>query len=67
MPNRDLHKHALKGLRILVTRPETQARDFMALLETAGACPILLPTIKIVEPPSWEAADKAINQLAEYQ
>ncbi len=59
--------YPLKGLRILVTRPQSQALGFMAQLEKAGACPILLPTIKIVAPPSWKPADKAINQLSDYQ
>ncbi len=67
MPNRNQDKSPLKNLRILVTRPESQARDFMAQLEKAGAIPILLPTIKIVEPPSWEPADTAISQLKNYQ
>ncbi|MCK5539857.1 MAG: uroporphyrinogen-III synthase [Deltaproteobacteria bacterium] len=63
----DTHEYPLKDLRILVTRPESQARDFMAQLEQAGAIPILLPTIKIVEPPSWELADEAISRLDKYQ
>lgn len=61
------HKYPLQGLRILVTRPESQARYFMGQLKQAGAIPILLPTIKIVAPPSWELADTAINQLDRYQ
>ena len=63
----DSQKYPLKDLRILVTRPESQAREFMAQLERAGAHPILLPTIKITTPPSWEPADKAISQLDNYQ
>ncbi|MCD6293000.1 MAG: uroporphyrinogen-III synthase [Deltaproteobacteria bacterium] len=67
MPSQNPNNTPLKGLRILVTRPESQARDFMTQLEQAGAIPILLPTIKIVEPPSWEPADTAISQLKYYK
>ena len=67
MPSYTLDNSPLKNLQVLVTRPESQARDFMSQLEKAGASPILLPTIKIVEPPSWAAADHAINQLESYQ
>ncbi len=67
MPTCDRQTYPLKGLRILVTRPESQARGFMAQLEQAGAHPILLPTIKIIAPPSWEPADKAISKLSDYQ
>ena len=67
MPTCDQQTYPLKGLRVLVTRPRSQARGFMAQLEKAGAHPILLPTIKIVAPPSWESADKAISRLSDYQ
>lgn len=67
MPSSNQDKYPLKNLRILVTRPESQARDFMAQLEQAGAVPILLPTIKIIDPPSWEPVDTAIRQLGRYQ
>ena len=63
----DSQRLPLKGLRILVTRPRSQAREFMAQLERVGARPILLPTIKIIEPPSWEPADQAISRLDNYQ
>ena len=57
----------LQGLRVLVTRPEAQAAEFMAQLESAGACPVLLPTIKIVPPPDSGPIDEAINNLNDYQ
>ncbi len=63
----DTDQNPLKNLRILVTRPESQARDLMDKLEQAGAFPVLLPTIKIIPPPNWEPADKAISQLENYQ
>ncbi len=61
------HDNSLKNQRILVTRPEKQAADFMAQLESAGASPLLLPTIKIVPPPDTEAVDKAVKNLSRYQ
>ncbi len=67
MPTCHQQTDPLKGLNILVTRPESQASGFMSQLEQAGAHPILLPTIKIIAPPSWEPADKAISQLNDYQ
>ena len=67
MSTNNQHEYPLKNLRILVTRPESQARGFMAQLEQVGAHPVLLPTIKIVEPPSWEPADAAISRLDNYQ
>ncbi len=56
-----------QGLRVLVTRPKAQAAEFMTQLENAGACPVLLPTIKIVPPPDTKPIDKAIRNLNDYQ
>ena len=56
----------LRGLKILVTRPATQARDFIRQLEAAGARVAALPTIRTVAPPSWKEADQAIAAIADY-
>ncbi|MBN2808537.1 MAG: uroporphyrinogen-III synthase [Deltaproteobacteria bacterium] len=66
MPSSQPPTTDLQGLRILVTRPESQARDFITQLTQAGARPLLLPTIKIIPPPDWSAADRAISELADY-
>ncbi|MBN2231580.1 MAG: uroporphyrinogen-III synthase [Deltaproteobacteria bacterium] len=57
---------SLAGLRVLVTRPRHQAAPFIALLEQAGAVPLVVPTIAIVAPASWAAADTAITRLESY-
>ena len=62
-----MSNNTLQGLRVLVTRPEAQAAEFMAQLESAGACPTLLPTIKIVPPPDGGPINEAIKNLNEYQ
>ncbi len=37
----------LAGKRIVITRPEAQAAEFIDLLRRAGAVPILFPTIAV--------------------
>ncbi len=51
---------------ILVTRPESQAREFCDALAARGAETICLPTIAIGEPDDWGAADLALEQLDGY-
>jgi uroporphyrinogen III methyltransferase/synthase len=57
----------LFGVRVLVTRPRHQAHEFMALLEDAGAVPLLLPGIAIREPADATAIDAAIGDMADGQ
>jgi uroporphyrinogen III methyltransferase/synthase len=56
----------LFGKRIVVTRPRDQASEFIRALSQLGAQCILLPTIEIVPPASWEELDKAIGNLSRY-
>jgi uroporphyrinogen-III synthase len=56
----------LRGKTILVTRTAEQAAEFIKLLEQLGATTILFPTIEIVPPRSWEACDRAVAQLGNY-
>ncbi|MFQ5543754.1 MAG: uroporphyrinogen-III C-methyltransferase [Nitrospiria bacterium] len=56
----------LFGKRILVTRAQAQATEFLDLLERNGAEAISFPTIKIVPPPSWAQFDAAIDQIETY-
>ena len=56
----------LFGKTVLITRPEDQARDFIKALSELGARCLLYPAIKIIPPASWEALDKAIEELSEY-
>ncbi|MBT3504939.1 MAG: uroporphyrinogen-III synthase, partial [Piscirickettsiaceae bacterium] len=49
----------LKGIRVLVTRPEAQAKTLLERLVTLGAEVVALPVIEIVAiaPTSWLAVD----------
>lgn len=50
----------LSGRVVLVTRPREQADAFAQLLERAGAQVLLVPTIAIEPPDSWEPLDAAL-------
>lgn len=56
----------LEGRTILVTRAETQAREFVAELERRGARVIHCPVIEIVPPESYDLLDEAIENLYGY-
>ncbi len=59
-------KLALTGKRILVTRATGTSGEFRQLLETAGAEVIEMPTLVILPPDSWEALDRAIAHIQDY-
>lgn len=56
----------LFGKRILVTRAQEQASEFLDLLASYGAEAISFPTLQIVPPPQWDALDAAITQIEQY-
>ncbi|MCX8126936.1 MAG: uroporphyrinogen-III C-methyltransferase, partial [Dehalococcoidia bacterium] len=56
----------LFGKRVLVTRPAHQASELSHLLLERGAMPVLMPTIKISPPRSWNKLDKALASLKDY-
>lgn len=56
----------LAGLRVVITRPETQSEELSERLRRAGAVPILFPVITIAPPEPGGALDQAIQHLAEY-
>ncbi len=60
-------RRPLFGKRIAVTRPESQAYEFTQLLSAYGAEPVVVPTIRIVAPPSWESLDQAIRRIGDYR
>lgn len=62
-----MNEGALKGVRVLVTRPRAQADAFARLLEKSGATVLVLPTVEIVAPQDWSAADEAMRRLADYR
>ena len=51
---------------MVVTRPRAQAQAFAGLLEAAGARVLLVPTIVIEPPASWEPLDRALERLDDY-
>jgi uroporphyrinogen III methyltransferase/synthase len=56
----------LFGKRVLVTRTLEQAGSFVGLLESKGAEPIQMPTIKITAPPDVKPLDAAIRRIGKY-
>jgi len=56
----------LFGHRILVTGSRQQSSQLAQSLEELGAVTILLPTITVTLPPSWEDLDRALEHLHEY-
>ncbi len=56
----------LRGLHVVVTRPEGQADGLIARLETLGATVLHAPTIRIADPPSYTALDAALRHLPSY-
>jgi uroporphyrinogen III methyltransferase/synthase len=57
---------ALAGKKIVVTRAKHQAGEFIRLLQERGAVPVAIPTIDIVDPESWEDADRALERIGSY-
>lgn len=53
-------------IRVLITRPRTQANAFAESLRAIGAEPIFLPTIAIQPVEDTAALDSALLQLADY-
>ena len=57
----------LAGRVILITRAREQAADFAALLEEAGGSVLLVPTIAIEPPLSWDPLDGAPAEPGRYR
>lgn len=66
-PRKSQHKGRwpLRGRRILVTRAAGQARALSDALAARGAEPVVIPTIQIVAPESYDGLDRAIAALGE--
>ncbi len=56
----------LSGRVVVVTRPRAQAQAFAGLLEADGASVLVVPTIAIEPPASWEPLDRALERLGDY-
>lgn len=59
-------RRPLCGKKIIVTRAAEQAGEFSAVLEARGATVLECPTIRLVEPESWQLLDVAIRDLPTY-
>lgn len=57
---------SLKGVRVLVLRPEHQASALVRLLEEKGAVPVPVAAIKILPPVDWAQIDDAVLRLSEF-
>ena len=57
---------ALEARRVVVTRPGAQSHEICGLLEAAGAVPVIVPTIAIEPPHSFEPLDRALRSAADY-
>jgi uroporphyrinogen-III synthase len=67
--DRDKHPDLMPSLqnkRILITRTRNQASELAAQLAVLGAIPILIPTIEIIPPDSFDALDSALSQLSTF-
>ncbi len=60
-------RRPLFGRRIIITRAREQASQFRERLSALGAECIEFPTIQVIPPASWEALDRAIEELPHYQ
>lgn len=56
----------LKGKKVLITRPEAQASEFITILNKSGADPVLLPTIEISASDNKEEQENTIDKLDRY-
>ncbi|MCC7203374.1 MAG: uroporphyrinogen-III synthase [Nitrospirae bacterium] len=56
----------LTGKKIVITRPSDQQEEFASMLSALGAEPVRFPVIAIAPPDSWEAADRAIENISKY-
>ncbi|NYF80750.1 uroporphyrinogen-III synthase [Granulicella arctica] len=56
----------LTGKRILITRTRQQASELAACLESLGAQPILIPTIELAPPSSFQTLDAALSNLSSF-
>lgn len=62
-----LEPGSLADRLVLVTRAATQSATFTQTLQTLGARVEEMPTLEIVPPSSWQALDRAIEELPRFQ
>lgn len=54
---------SLTGQRILLTRPAGREDDLFAALETCGARPVCVPTIRVAPPQEMQSVEDAVQAL----
>lgn len=59
-------RRPLCGTKIVVTRAAEQAGEFSAKLAARGATVLECPTIRLVDPESWQLLDLALRELSSY-
>ena len=57
---------ALRGLTVLVTRPQEEARDLIGRLRAAGARVIPAPAVRVLPPSTHRALDAALKHLGTF-
>jgi uroporphyrinogen III methyltransferase / synthase len=62
-----VERRPLFGKHVLVTRPATQAADFVRRLDLLGAVTHVMPVVAIEEPADWTPVDAALKSLARFQ
>jgi uroporphyrinogen III methyltransferase/synthase len=62
----NLPTQKLTGKTVLITRSAGQSSEFSDLLQQEGARVIEMPTLVITPPSSWEALDRAIANLSDF-
>ncbi len=60
------NEHPLRGRRIVVTRPRSQAQSFAEAIESLGGEALEFPAIEIHSPKSFDALDRALLQVQKY-
>jgi uroporphyrinogen-III synthase len=65
MANPELCK-PLADVRVIITRPRTQALDLAPRFADLGAVVVILPLIEICEPSSWADLDRSLEQIESY-
>ncbi|OGS91045.1 MAG: uroporphyrinogen III synthase [Gallionellales bacterium GWA2_60_18] len=56
--------HALKGLKIAVTRPRDQAVPLVQKIEQAGGIPLLFPLLEIAAAPDTQTLHEQVSRIA---
>jgi len=66
MPDVGIAGQALRGRRVVITRPREQAASLAAAVRALGGEPIIAPAIAIVKPTSWAPLDAALTRIDSY-